>query len=72
MGQEFRFEEGAKDMANGVGPGAGSRCCVFQGMTESIAPMCSTLFTNLARICRIPVGSGPSPEAAQGPGRHKD
>jgi hypothetical protein len=35
----------------------------FQGMTESIAPMCSTLPTNLARIYRIPVGSGPGPEA---------
>ena len=35
----------------------------FQGMTESIAPMCSTLLTNLARIYRIPVGSGPGPEA---------
>ena len=35
----------------------------FQGMTESIAPMCSMLFANLARIYRFPVGSGPGPKA---------
>src|ERR1700719_2997942 len=83
MGQEFRFEEGAQDMAGDVGAAAegsmwegsmwggamwgGSMWEVsmlrFQGMTESIAPMCSTLLTNLARIYRIPVGSGPGPEA---------
>jgi hypothetical protein len=50
-------------MASGVGTGAGSRLLRFQGMTESIAPMCSTLLTNLARIYRYPVGSGPGPEA---------
>src|SRR6202451_1710952 len=32
-------------------------------MTESIAPMCPTLNANLARIYRIPVGSGPDREA---------
>src|ERR1700692_1939722 len=63
MGQEFRFEEGAKDMASGVGTGAGLSTLRFQGMTESIAPMCSTHLTNLARIYRIPVGSGPGPKA---------
>ena len=50
-------------MASGVGTGAGLSTLRFQGMTESIAPMCSTLLTNLARIYRIPVGSGPGPEA---------
>ena len=60
MGQEFRFEEGAKDMASGVGTGAGISTLRFQGMTESIAPMCST---NLARIYRVPVGSGPDHQA---------
>src|ERR1700688_287038 len=73
MGQEFRFEEGAQDMAGDVGGAAGVSMWEvsmwevsmlrFQGMTESIAPMCSTLLTNLARIYRIPVGSGPGPEA---------
>jgi hypothetical protein len=63
MGQEFRFEEGAKDMASGVGTGAGISTLRFQGMTESIAPMWATLLTNLARIYRIPVGSGPGSEA---------
>src|SRR5580698_140044 len=63
MEQEFRFEEGAKDMASGIGTGAGISTLRFQGMTESIAPMCSTLLTNLARIYRIPVGSRPGPEA---------
>jgi hypothetical protein len=48
-------------MASGVG--ADLPTLRFQGMTESIAPMCSTLLTNLARIYRIPVGSGPGPEA---------
>ena len=50
-------------MASGVGNGADLSTLRFQGMTESIAPMCSTLLTNLARIYRIPVGSGPGPEA---------
>src|ERR1700722_7472246 len=63
MEQELRFEKGAKDMASGVGSGANLPTLRFQGMTESIAPMCSTLLTNLARIYRIPVGSGPGPEA---------
>jgi hypothetical protein len=63
MGQEFRFEEGAKDMAGDVEAAAEASMLRFQGMTESIAPMCSTLLTNLARIYRIPVGPGPSPEA---------
>src|SRR3984893_16194630 len=73
MGQEFRFEEGAQDMAGDVGGAAegavwggaawGMSILRFQGMTESIAPMCSTLLTNLAWIYRIPVGSGPGPEA---------
>jgi hypothetical protein len=73
MGQEFRFEEGAQDMAGDVGAAAEVSMWEvsmwevsilrFQGMTESIAPMCSTLLTNLARIYRIPVGSGPGPEA---------
>ena len=63
MGQEFRFEEGAKDMASGIGTGAEILPLRFQGMTESIAPMCSTLLTNLARIYRFPVGSGPGPKA---------
>jgi hypothetical protein len=63
MEQEFRFEEGAKDMASGVGTGAGLSTLRFQGMTESITPMCPTLLTNLARIYRIPVGSGPGPKA---------
>jgi hypothetical protein len=62
MGQELRFEKGAEDMAGGIGAGAALRLR-FQGMTESIAPMCSTLNANLARICRIPVGSGPDREA---------
>src|SRR5271165_4351601 len=63
MGQEFRSEEGAKDMAGGVGTGAEFLMLRFQGMAESIAPMCSLLLTNLARIYRIPVGSGPGPKA---------
>jgi hypothetical protein len=68
MGQEFRFEERAQDMAGDVGAAAEVSMWEvsmlrFQGMTESIAPMCSTLLTNLARIYRIPVGSGPGPEA---------
>src|SRR5271165_5388036 len=63
MGQEFRSEEGAKDMAGGVGTGAEFLMLRFQGMAESIAPMCSLLLTNLARIYRIPVGSGPDPKA---------
>src|ERR1700722_15916720 len=78
MGQEFRFEEGAQDMAGDVGAAAEVSMWEvsmwevsmwevsmlrFQGMTESIASMCSTLLTNLARIYRIPVGSGPGPEA---------
>jgi hypothetical protein len=46
-------------MAGGLGAGEDLRLR-FQGMTESIAPMCST---NLARIYRIPVGSGPDHEA---------
>jgi hypothetical protein len=46
-------------MAGGIAAGAAFRVR-FQGMTESIAPMCSI---NLARIYRVPVGSGPSPEA---------
>jgi hypothetical protein len=50
-------------MASGVGPERRCRCCVFQGMTESIAPMCSMLSANLARIYRFPVGSGPDPKA---------
>jgi hypothetical protein len=49
-------------MAGGIGAGAALRLR-FQGMTESIAPMCSTLDANLARIYRIPVGSGPDHEA---------
>src|ERR1700722_19683588 len=63
MGQELRFEEGAKDMASGVGPERRCRCCVFKGMTESIAPMCSMLSAKPARIYRFPVGSGPDPKA---------
>ena len=50
-------------MASGVGTGANLSTLRFQGMTESIAPMCSALLTTLARIYRIPVGSGPGPEA---------
>jgi hypothetical protein len=50
-------------MASCVGTGGGLSTLRFQGMTESIAPMCSTLLTNLARIYRIPVGSGPGPKA---------
>src|ERR1700722_15879624 len=52
MGQEFRFEEGAQDMAGDVGAAAEVSMWEvsmwevsilrFQGMTESIAPMCST------------------------------
>src|ERR1700733_5002219 len=61
MGQELRLEKGAEDMAGGIGAGAALRLR-FQGMTESIAPMCSPN-ANLARIYRIPVGSGPDPEA---------
>jgi hypothetical protein len=34
----------------------------FQGITESIAPMCSTLPANRARIYHIPAGSEPGPE----------
>jgi hypothetical protein len=49
-------------MASGVETAAGLSTLRFQGMTESIAPMRSTLLTNLARIYRIPVGSGPSPK----------
>ena len=58
MGQELRSEKGAEDMAGGIAAGAalGLR---FQGMTESVAPMGPTLLTNLARIYRVPVGSGP-------------
>ena len=63
MEQEFRFEKGAKDMAGGVETGAGLPTLRFQGMTESIARCVQTLFTNLARIYRFPVGSGPGPEA---------
>jgi len=50
-------------MASGVGTAADLSTLRFQGMTESIAPMCSTLLTNLARIHRFPVGSGPGSEA---------
>ena len=50
-------------MASGVGTGAEFLMLRFQGMAESIAPMCSLLLTNLARIYRIPVGSGPGPKA---------
>src|SRR5260370_25199919 len=57
MGQEFRFEEGAKDLASGVGAGAEVSMLRFQGMTESIAPMCSTFLANLAR--RTAFRSGP-------------
>jgi hypothetical protein len=35
----------------------------FLRHAESKAPMCSTLLKNLARIYRIPVGSGPDHEA---------
>ena len=50
-------------MAGGVGTGAEFLMPRFQGMAESIAPMCSLLLTNPARIYRIPVGSGPGPKA---------
>ena len=50
-------------MASGVRAGAGLSMLRFQGMAESVAPMCSTLLTNLARIYRVPVGSGPGPKA---------
>ncbi len=33
---------------------------------RSIAPMCSRHLTNLARIYRIPVGSGPGPKKRAG------
>jgi hypothetical protein len=49
-------------MAGGIGAGAALRSR-FQGMTESIAPMCAQPPANLARIYRIPVGSGPDHEA---------
>ena len=62
MGQELRFEKGAEDMAGGIGARA-ALTLRFQGMTESVAPMCSTPNANLARIYRIPVGSGPDHEA---------
>jgi hypothetical protein len=63
MEQELRFEEGAEDMAGGVETGAEFLRPRFQGMTESIAPIGATLLTNLARIYRIPVGSGPGSKA---------
>jgi hypothetical protein len=50
-------------MASGVGTGAELLMLRFQGMAESIAQMSSLLLTNLARIYRIPVGSGPGPKA---------
>ncbi len=50
-------------MASGVGTGAEFLMLRFQGMAESIAPICSLPLTNLARIYRIPVGSGPGPKA---------
>jgi hypothetical protein len=63
MGQEFRFEEGAKDMAGDIGVAEEVSMLRFQGMAESIAPMCAKLPANLARIYRFPVGAGPSPKA---------
>src|ERR1700688_1776092 len=73
MGQEFRFEEGAQDMAGDGGAATeeamweGSMWGVsflgFQGLTRSLSQRCSALLTSLARIYRIPVGSGPGPEA---------
>jgi hypothetical protein len=50
-------------MASGIATGVDRSTLRFQGMTESIAPMCSTLRTNLARPYRVPVGSEPGPEA---------
>ena len=63
MGQEFRLEERAKDMAGDIGAAAEVSMLRFQGMAESIAPMCAKPPANLARIYRFPVGSGPGPEA---------
>ena len=50
-------------MAGDVGAATEVSRLRFQGMAESIAPMCSRLLTNLTRLYRVPVGSGPGPEA---------